>query len=210
MPRTGFYSGSFDPITNGHVDVIRRSAGIVDRLVIGIGIHPGKTPLFSVEEKVALIAADTKAIAKATGVTTNYLPAGWGEPVQWAVQFPDPSEPRANGTTLNFLAPFLRGNRDTMTRNQAGSILQQLTLMNNTFVTTKVKVNASPTLRAVAAIPDNASAVEELYLGFLARRPSEYEQRQAAGHFSKAPNRNAAVEDIAWALVNKAEFLFSY
>ncbi len=150
------------------------------------------------------------AIAKATGVTTNYLPAGWGEPVQWAVQFPDPSEPRANGTTLNFLAPFLRGNRDTMTRNQAGSILQQLTLMNNTFVTTKVKVNASPTLRAVAAIPDNASAVEELYLGFLARRPSEYEQRQAAGHFSKAPNRNAAVEDIAWALVNKAEFLFSY
>ena len=67
MTRTGFYSGSFDPITNGHIDVIRGSAGMVDRLVIGIGIHPGKTPLFSVEEKVALIAADTKAIAKATG-----------------------------------------------------------------------------------------------------------------------------------------------
>jgi pantetheine-phosphate adenylyltransferase len=67
MPRTGFYSGSFDPITNGHIDVIRRSAGLVDRLVIGIGIHPGKTPLFPVAEKVALIAADTGEIASATG-----------------------------------------------------------------------------------------------------------------------------------------------
>ncbi len=67
MTRTGFYSGSFDPITNGHIDVIRRSAGLVDRLVIGIGTHPGKTPLFSVEEKMAMIAADTAAIAKATG-----------------------------------------------------------------------------------------------------------------------------------------------
>ncbi len=150
------------------------------------------------------------AIAKSTGVMTNYLPAGWGEPVQWAVQFPDPSEPRANGTTLNFLAPFLRGNRDTITRNQAGSILQQLTLMNNPFVTTKVKVNASPTLKAVAAITGNEGAVEELYLTFLARRPSEYEKSTAAAHFSKAPNRNAALEDLAWALVNKAEFLFSY
>jgi pantetheine-phosphate adenylyltransferase len=67
MPRTGFYSGSFDPITNGHIDVIRRAAGLVDRLVIGIGVHPGKTPLFSVPEKIALIESDTRAIAQATG-----------------------------------------------------------------------------------------------------------------------------------------------
>ena len=66
MSRTGFYSGSFDPITNGHIDVIKRSAAIVDRLVIGIGIHPGKSPLFSIEEKIALIEADTAAIAKAS------------------------------------------------------------------------------------------------------------------------------------------------
>jgi hypothetical protein len=150
------------------------------------------------------------AVAKSTGVVTNYVPAGWADSVQWAVQFPDPSEPRANGTTLTFLAPFLRGNRDTMTRNQAGSILQQLTLMNNTFVTAKTKMNASPTLKAAAAITDNNVAVEELYLTFLARRPSAYEKAQAAGHFAKAPNRNTAIEDIAWALINKAEFLFSY
>ena len=67
MARTGFYSGSFDPITNGHIDVIRRSAAVVDRLVIGIGIHPGKTPLFSVAEKVSLIEADTAAVAKTMG-----------------------------------------------------------------------------------------------------------------------------------------------
>ena len=67
MPRTGFYSGSFDPITNGHLDVIRRAAGLVDRLVIGIGVHPGKTPLFPVAEKVALIEADTAQIAKKSG-----------------------------------------------------------------------------------------------------------------------------------------------
>ena len=67
MTRIGFYSGSFDPITNGHIDVITRASGMVDRLVIGIGLHPGKTPLFSTEEKVALIASDTAAIAKASG-----------------------------------------------------------------------------------------------------------------------------------------------
>ena len=67
MQRIGFYSGSFDPITNGHLDVIRRAAAMVDRLVIGIGLHPGKTPLFTTDEKLALIAVDTAAIANATG-----------------------------------------------------------------------------------------------------------------------------------------------
>lgn len=65
--RIGFYSGSFDPITLGHRDVIERAAGLVDKLVIGVGIHPGKAPLFSPEEKIALIASETTAIAKATG-----------------------------------------------------------------------------------------------------------------------------------------------
>ena len=78
--------------------------------------------------------------------------------------------------------------------------------------TAKVKVAASPTLKAVAAITDNNAAVEELYLSFLARRPSTYETEQALAHFSRTPNRNrnTALEDIAWALINKAEFLFSY
>jgi pantetheine-phosphate adenylyltransferase len=67
MKRIGFYSGSFDPVTNGHIDVIARAARMVDTLVIGIGVHPGKTPLFSVEEKVAMLEAETAPISKSTG-----------------------------------------------------------------------------------------------------------------------------------------------
>lgn len=67
MKRIGFYSGSFDPITNGHTDVLRRSAALVDRLVIGIGIHPGKTPLFSTEEKTRLIEAEMKPVTARYG-----------------------------------------------------------------------------------------------------------------------------------------------
>ncbi len=67
MTRVGFYSGSFDPVTNGHSDVIRRAAAMVDRLVIGIGVHPGKTPLFTLPEKVALLETETKPITRKTG-----------------------------------------------------------------------------------------------------------------------------------------------
>ena len=67
MKRIGFYSGSFDPVTLGHMDVIARSARLVDVLVIGIGIHPGKAPLFSVQEKIAMLAQETAPLAKRTG-----------------------------------------------------------------------------------------------------------------------------------------------
>lgn len=55
--RIAFYTGSFDPLTNGHVDVIRQGARLCDRLVVGIGVHPGKVPLFSADERAALIRA---------------------------------------------------------------------------------------------------------------------------------------------------------
>ena len=67
MTRIGFYSGTFDPVTNGHLDVIGRACRLVDRLVIGIGVHPGKTPLFSTEEKVAMLRAETAPLAKEMG-----------------------------------------------------------------------------------------------------------------------------------------------
>ena len=67
MKRIGFYSGSFDPVTLGHMDVIARAARLVDVLVIGIGIHPGKTPLFTADEKAAMLMAETAALAKRTG-----------------------------------------------------------------------------------------------------------------------------------------------
>jgi pantetheine-phosphate adenylyltransferase len=67
MKRIGFTSGSFDPVTIGHMDVIARAARMVDSLVIGIGVHPGKTPLFSPQEKIAMLEAETAAVAKETG-----------------------------------------------------------------------------------------------------------------------------------------------
>jgi pantetheine-phosphate adenylyltransferase len=65
--RIGFTSGSFDPVTNGHLDVIARAARVVDKLVVGIGVHPGKTPLFSAEERVEMLKAETGPIAEAAG-----------------------------------------------------------------------------------------------------------------------------------------------
>jgi pantetheine-phosphate adenylyltransferase len=67
VKRIGFTSGSFDPVTNGHLDVIARAARMVDRLVIGIGLNPGKAPLFGPEERIEMLRADTAAIARKTG-----------------------------------------------------------------------------------------------------------------------------------------------
>jgi pantetheine-phosphate adenylyltransferase len=56
--RTGLYPGTFDPITLGHVDVIKRACGIVDKLVIGVAINRDKGPLFTLEERVAMVEAE--------------------------------------------------------------------------------------------------------------------------------------------------------
>ncbi|MBQ8106525.1 MAG: pantetheine-phosphate adenylyltransferase [Afipia sp.] len=55
MSRIALYPGSFDPVTNGHLDVVRQACSLVDRLVVAIGIHPGKAPLFPVEERQDMI-----------------------------------------------------------------------------------------------------------------------------------------------------------
>ena len=55
MTRVGFFSGSFDPMTNGHLDVIEHAAALCDRLVVGVGSNPNKAALFTVEERLKLI-----------------------------------------------------------------------------------------------------------------------------------------------------------
>ena len=55
MPRTALYAGSFDPVTNGHLDVVRHAVRLADRLVLAVGVHPGKAPLFSTEDRLAML-----------------------------------------------------------------------------------------------------------------------------------------------------------
>ncbi len=63
MPRIALYAGSFDPVTNGHIDVVRQAVRLADRLVLAVGIHPGKTPLFSAEDRLALLEETCRPIA---------------------------------------------------------------------------------------------------------------------------------------------------
>ena len=65
--RIALYPGTFDPVTNGHLDVIGRAARLVDRLVVGVAINIGKGPLFELEERVALVKAETALIAERDG-----------------------------------------------------------------------------------------------------------------------------------------------
>ena len=65
--RIGLYPGTFDPITLGHIDIMQRAMVMVDRLVIGVAINRDKGPLFSLEERVAMVQAECDAIAAKTG-----------------------------------------------------------------------------------------------------------------------------------------------
>ena len=60
--RTGVYPGTFDPITLGHMDIIRRAAHLVDRLVIGVTTNPSKSPMFSVEERLAMVRREMDSV----------------------------------------------------------------------------------------------------------------------------------------------------
>ena len=65
MPRAALFPGSFDPVTNGHLDLVRQAARLADRLVLAIGTHPGKAPLFGAEERLAMLQAAAEPIARA-------------------------------------------------------------------------------------------------------------------------------------------------
>jgi pantetheine-phosphate adenylyltransferase len=68
MARTGFYPGSFDPLTYGHLDVIARASRVVERLVIGVGVHHGKQALLSPEQRMTILRNATESIAEHTGL----------------------------------------------------------------------------------------------------------------------------------------------
>lgn len=72
--RIGLYPGTFDPVTNGHLDVIARAARLVDRLVVGVAINAGKGPLFPLEERAELVRAETDKIAARFGCEIVVVP----------------------------------------------------------------------------------------------------------------------------------------
>jgi pantetheine-phosphate adenylyltransferase len=80
MTRVGLYPGSFDPIHNGHTDIIGRAVKLVDKLVLGVAIDTGKTPMFGLEERVAMVEetvdqfrATTEVVVEPyEGLTTHF------------------------------------------------------------------------------------------------------------------------------------------
>ncbi len=68
MTRIGIYPGTFDPVTLGHMDIIRRGAKLVDRLVIGVSTNPSKSPMFTLEERIAMVRRETADVPGDIGV----------------------------------------------------------------------------------------------------------------------------------------------
>jgi pantetheine-phosphate adenylyltransferase len=97
MPRTALYAGSFDPVTNGHLDVVRQAVRLADKLVLAIGVHPGKKPLFSVEERLGMLEQTCGPIGRRARCKLDYVT--FDDLVVWAAE-------RARATIL------IRGLRD--------------------------------------------------------------------------------------------------
>ena len=74
MTRTGVYPGTFDPPTNGHVDVIQRAVRLVDSLIVAVVVNPGKDTLFSIDERLAMVEAELADIQNGDGSRVRVLP----------------------------------------------------------------------------------------------------------------------------------------
>jgi pantetheine-phosphate adenylyltransferase len=72
--RIGLYPGTFDPVTNGHLDVIARAARLLDKLVVGVAINTGKNPLLALPERVELVTAEIESIASRNGMEIEVVP----------------------------------------------------------------------------------------------------------------------------------------
>ena len=81
MARTGFYPGSFDPVTYGHLDIIARAARLVDRLVLGVGVHHGKQALIAADDRIALLENVSRPIAEHAGVKISVVTFENGPPI---------------------------------------------------------------------------------------------------------------------------------
>lgn len=74
LERIGVYPGTFDPVTNGHMDIILRATKVVDRLIVAVAVNAGKGPLFTVEERTQLIADEVAGLKNTNGVVIEVRP----------------------------------------------------------------------------------------------------------------------------------------
>jgi pantetheine-phosphate adenylyltransferase len=132
--RVAIYAGSFDPLTNGHLDVLKGALAIADTVIVAIGVHPGKQPLFSFDERVALIAT---AAGRELGTDASRIPAIAfdGLVIEAA---------RANGASI-----LIRGLRDGTDLDYE----MQMAGMNETMAPElqTVFLPASPSVRTITA-----------------------------------------------------------
>jgi pantetheine-phosphate adenylyltransferase len=134
MTRVGLYAGSFDPLTNGHIDIIKNASAVCDALVIAVGVHPGKTPLFSAAERTRLIESVCEDLAPFLSLKLSVRTFS-GVAVEAA---------RAAGATL-----MLRGVRDGTDLNDE----MRMALMNAAMAPEikTVFLPASPEVRHISA-----------------------------------------------------------
>lgn len=161
MTRVGLYAGSFDPLTNGHVDIIKSASAVCDALVIAVGVHPGKTPLFSAEERTRLIESVCADLAPCLSLTLSVCTFS-GTAVDAA---------RAAGASL-----LLRGVRDGTDLNDE----MRMALMNAAMAPEikTVFVPASPGVRHISA-----TLVRQIAL--LGGDPSPFVPRSVAAALAK-------------------------
>ncbi|HEX2556656.1 MAG TPA: pantetheine-phosphate adenylyltransferase [Microvirga sp.] len=168
MTRTALYTGTFDPVTNGHLDVVSHALGLVDRLVIAIGVHSSKAPIFTAEERADMLRAVCGPLAAARGASLD------------VVTFKDLAidAARRHGATI-----LIRGLRDGTDLDYE----MQMAAMNETMApeVQTVFLPASPAVRPITAtlvrqIAGMGGAVAAFVPPLVAERLSHKFERPAA------------------------------
>jgi Protein of unknown function (DUF1549)/Protein of unknown function (DUF1553) len=158
------------------------------------------------------------AVAQSSGTFPSYTITGFtdqGFPKpSYAMQLPDTIGMPAGDIGVNFLDSFLRGNRDDQPRRQDGSILQALNLMNNVYVEQHVAYTGATASQLIVQNMNktNTDLVNSLFLAILSRYPSSAEMSTATAAIPAAAGtpRSQAIQDLAWSLYNKVDFVFNY